>query len=132
MIFFKKSLKLKKDKRRKAGIYCSQFSMLFFEHISTGSYIDVGTKAIDDYYYKNLDFDLKSERVKIFEKVLDKLVELFKNYKGRIIKQQEAMHLVLFVYTLLTEYARGWESKFVSVFEKFRKEVTSEKKTTNR
>ena len=126
--FFQKTLKLKSDKRGKSRIYCAQFSMLLFEHLTNNGYIDVGTKAIDDYYYKNLDFDIKSEKVKYFEKILDKLVEIFRNYKGRKIKQQEAMHLVLFVHTLLDEYVRGWESKFVSSFEQFRKEVTAEKK----
>ena len=126
--FFQRTLKLKKDKRGKARLYCAQFAMLFFEHTANGSYIDVGTKAIDDYYYKNLDFDLSSQKVKSFEKVLDKLADLFKGQKGRRIKQQEAMHLVLFVHTLITEYVRGWESNFVSAFDQFRKETSLAKK----
>ena len=126
--FFRKTLKLKNDKRGKARLFCAQFAMLFFEHTTNGSYIDVNTRAIDDYYYKNLDFDLKSQKVKNFEKVLDKIVELFKGHKGRRIKQQEAMHIVLFVHTLITEYVHGWESKFVSAFEQFRKDALLAKK----
>ena len=126
--FFQKTLKLKNNKRGKARLYCAQFAMLFFEYTSSGGYIDLGTKAIDDYYYKNLDFDIKSDKVKEFVKTLDKLVELFKGYKGRMIKQQEAMHLVLLVHTLLIDYVRGWESGFVIAFEQFRKEVSAAKK----
>ena len=126
--FFQKTLKLKNNKRGNARLYCAQFAMIFFEHIANGGYIDVGTKAIDEYYYKNLDFDLKSEKVGHFTKTLDKLVELFKGYKGRKIKQQEAMHLVFLVHTLITDYVRGWESKFISAFDQFRKEVSSTKK----
>lgn len=126
--FFQKTLKLKNNKRGNARLYCAQFAMIFFEHTANGGYVDVGTKAIDDYYYKNLDFDMKSDKVKDFEKTIDKISELFKGFRGRTIKQQEAMHLVLFVYILITEYASGWESRFVSAFEQFRKEVLSTKK----
>jgi hypothetical protein len=103
--------------------------MLFFEDVVNNNYhLDVGTKSLDAYYYKNLDFDANSNKVKKLDKVLDKLVSLFSSYKGRRIMQQEALHLVLFVNTLMNEYAPGWEQKFIHAFKVFREEVVLARK----
>ena len=126
--FFQKTLKPKSGDRGKIRTYCAQIGMLFFERTENNAWTDVGTKAVDDYYYKNLDFDVEAQRVKEFKKALDKLVDLFLGYKGSQIKQHEAMHLVLFVHELMNGYAPDWEKRFIDAFDKFRYNVASAKK----
>jgi hypothetical protein len=126
--FFQNTLRMDADRRGKARLICAQASMLFFEHTANKTYVDVGTRAIDDYYYKHLDFDTKSDAVKSFKKTLDKLADLFSGYHGKKIGQHEAAHLVLFVHTLMNEYRHGWEPRFMEAFEQFRKEVLAGKK----
>jgi 5-methylcytosine-specific restriction endonuclease McrA len=121
---FARTLKIN-NKRGKARLICAQTGMLFFEK---PTYIDVGTNSIDNYYYKNLIFDINNEKVKDFRKILDKLNVMFYNYKGKKIIQQEVLHLVLLVDTLMKEYVSGWETSFVSAFNNFRQEVILAKK----
>jgi hypothetical protein len=127
--FFQKTLKPKIQDRGKIRTYCAQIGMIFFERFFNNKWVDAGTRSIDDYYYKNLDFDLNSSMVKEFKKVLDKLVNLFIGYKGKQIKQHEAIHLVLFVYTLMKEYIPNWEINFINAFDQFRLKVASAKKS---
>jgi 5-methylcytosine-specific restriction endonuclease McrA len=128
--FFQKTLKPKRDSDRvKMRMWCAQSAMLFFEHTENNAWPDVGTTAVDDYYYKNLDFDVEEPRVKDFKKVLDKLADLFHGYKGPPIKQHEVLHLVLFIHELINGHAPGWESKFIGAFKEFREKVADETKS---
>jgi hypothetical protein len=126
--FFQKTLKPKIQDRGKIRIYCAQIGMLFFENILNNKWPDVGTRSVDEYYYENLDFDINSLHVKKFKSVLDKLVDLFLGYKGKQIKQHEAMHLVLFVNTLMCDYVPGWELNFIRSFDYFRHQNALAKK----
>jgi len=126
--FFRKTLKPKHLDRGKTRHLCAQIGMLFFENTINNHWPDIGTRYIDDYYYKNLDFDINSVKVKKFESILNKLVDLFYGYKGKQILAYEAMHLVLLVNTLIYDYVSGWETNFISAFEKFRFQNAKAKK----
>ncbi|GMO21616.1 MAG: hypothetical protein Ta2B_00450 [Termitinemataceae bacterium] len=129
--FFQKTLKAKnktQEDRGKIRTCCAQIGMLYFEQTLNNRWPDVGTSSVDDYYYENLDFDYKSFAVQKFKNVLDKLVDIFMGYKGKQIKQAEAMHLVLFVHTLISEYVPGWEGNFIKAFDHFRLNVASDTK----
>jgi len=52
--------------------------------------------------------------------ILDKITTLLSDLKRPKIIGHEAIHLVLFVDSLLDEYTRTWEAKFAEAFDKFR------------
>ena len=70
---------------------------------------DTNTTAIDEYYYTQLDFDASSDDCKRLRKILDKLATLFKDWRGPKLLAHSAIHLVLFVDSLLDDYTKAWK-----------------------
>lgn len=115
--------------RGKARQLCAQIAMLFFEKRSDRGWTDISTRAIDDFYYRNLDFDISSPYVKRFEAVLDQVVKILGDGKRRKFKGHEAIHLVLLVDSLLDDYTRSWQDHFAAAFDKFMNSVAEDKAT---
>jgi hypothetical protein len=115
--------------RGKARQLCAQMVMLFLERRENDRWIDIKTQLVDDYYYKNLDFDQTSPEAQRFVRVLDKLVDLLADGKRRKLKGHEAIHLTLLVDSLLDEYTTSWQGRFASAFDKFVFCVNKDKQT---
>jgi hypothetical protein len=103
--------------------------MLFFANATKGNWMDTGTQAVDDYYYRNLGFDINSPQVARFSKILDLAVDLFEGYKGPKLKVHESIHTVLILDSLVDDYTRSWQDNFLYAFELFRQKATIDKKT---
>src|SRR5204863_2957760 len=84
--FFRKLVLTKSTDRGDLRTLCAQLGMLFFEKATEGNWMDIGTQAIDDYYYQNLGFDINAPRVARFSKVLDIAVNIFTGYNGKNLK----------------------------------------------
>ncbi|HXS35772.1 MAG TPA: DUF262 domain-containing protein, partial [Flavipsychrobacter sp.] len=126
--FFKKLIKIPNPDRGEVRLLCAQIGMLFFDEATKGNWLDIGTQVIDDYYYRNLGFEMSTPRVVKFSKTLDLVVELFEGFKGPKLKSHEAIHIVLLVDSLIDDYTRTWQEKFVKAFEEFRHYAAVDKK----
>jgi len=118
--FFKKLVLNNSIDRGAMRTLCAQIGMLFFEGATKGKWTDIGSQAIDDYYYCNLDFGMNSPIVTRFSKILDLAVEVFEGFKGPKLKVHEAIHIILLIDSLYDDYTRNWSNQFKAAFEDFR------------
>jgi HNH endonuclease len=109
----------------------AQMAMLFFTHRGDGSFCDINSEAIDDYYYQHLGFDSNSAEAKRLSTILEKITMLLQDQKRPKLIGHEAIHLVLLVDALLDEYTRSWEAHFASAFDEFRGKLAKAKATGN-
>jgi hypothetical protein len=111
----------------------AQIAMLFFAKRETGGerLTDINARAIDDFYYRHLDFDGASEGASRLIGVLDRLTQILGEGKGRPLKGHETIHLVLLVDSLLDEYTRSWEARFAQAFDTFMASLARDKKSRN-
>ena len=109
----------------------AQLAMLFSTHRTNGSFCDINSEALDDYYYKHLGFDSNSPDAQRLIAILEKIVSLLHDQKRPKLIGHEAIHLVLFVDSLLDEYTRSWESNFPLAFDRFRASLAKAKLTRN-
>ena len=97
--------------RGRARQLAAQIAMLFLERRKNSShhFVDITTKnSIDDYYYRNLDFDSDSQDCKRLLAILDELHRLLGDGKRPKLSNHEAIHLVLFLDTIWDDYTRSW------------------------
>lgn len=126
--FFRKLVVVPSSDRDAIRTLCAQLGMLFFEKATEGNWLDLGTQPVDDYYYRNLGFDINKPEVLRFSKILDLAVELFEGFKGPKLKVYEAIHVFLLLESLLDDYTRTWQDKFIEAFETFRYKAAIDKK----
>jgi hypothetical protein len=126
--FFRTLVGLPKTDRGATRTLCAQVGMLFFEKANQGNWMDIGSQQVDDYYYRNLGFDVNSAEVLRFSKVLDLAVEVFEGFKGPKLKVHEAIHVFLLLDSLMDDYTRSWQDKFIQAFEQFRLKSAIDKK----
>jgi hypothetical protein len=117
--------------RGKARQLCAQMAMLFFERRKNIHWIDINAQSIDDFYYKNLDFDPSSQEAQRFVRVLDKLVDSLADSMRRKLKVHEAIHLTLLVDSLLDDYTPSWQNQLSVAFDKYVDCINRDKRTRN-
>jgi hypothetical protein len=109
----------------------AQIAMLYFTRRSRNVFCDINAPAIDDFYYENLGFDSNSSDARRLCTVLDNVTQLLSDQKRPKIIGHEAIHLVLFIDSMLDDYTRSWETDFASAFDRFREEFAKSKQTRN-
>lgn len=126
--FFRQIIKKSSPDRGEIRQLCAQICMLFFERATQGHWIDIGTQPIDDYYYRNLGFDLNSPLVSRLSKVLDLAVQLFSGQTSPRLKGHEAIHIILLLDSLFDEYTKEWKTNFISAYDSFKAKAAHDKK----
>lgn len=129
--FFNVLMRAQKVKDRgKFRQLAAQIAMLYLVHRldKDGKFCDLNAIALDAFYYENLGFDSTSVDALRLINILDKITSLLSDLKRPKIIGHEAIHLVLFVDSLLDDYTRSWEAKFAEAFDKFREELALAKK----
>jgi hypothetical protein len=126
--FFRKVVLNPSSDRGEIRTLCAQIAMLFLQEAAKGNWMNIGTKQVDDYYYQNLGFDIFSDKVMRFGKVLHLAVDLFNGYKGPKLKVHEAIHVVLLLDSLIDEYTASWQKNFIPAFDSFRHKSAVDKK----
>jgi hypothetical protein len=132
--FFKNVMKAKPSQDRgKTRQLAAQMAMLFLaRRRSDGErYCSINARAIDDFYYENLDFDASSTEAKRFTEILDKLDDLLRDQKRPNVQRHEAIHLMLLVDSLWDEYTRAWEKDLPEAFDHFREQLSHAKNTSS-
>jgi len=108
---------------------CAQVGMLFLREATKGNWTDTSSPKIDEYYYQQLGLNQNDPNVTRFQKVLDHVFDLFKNYSGKKLQDHEVIHVILLVDSLLNdEYTKDWQSNFIEAFDKFRQNHAIAKK----
>lgn len=131
--FFRRVMGAKPGKSRgKFRQFCAQIAILYFARREANGerLTDVNAKAIDDFYYRHLDFDDSSGEAQRLEGILDKLTELLGDRKRRSLKAHEAIHLVLLVDSLWDDYTRSWEGTLAPAFDQFMERLAFGKKSS--
>ena len=126
--FFKTYVSRNSKDRGEIRQLCAQICMLFFERLEHGSWTDIGTQRVDDYYYRNLGFDINSPLVIRLIKVLDVAVQLFSGQTSPKFKGHEAIHVVLLLDSLLSEYTPAWKPNFIRAYDSFKANTANNKK----
>lgn len=133
--FFQRVLRMKPGQDRgKTRQLAAQIAILFLERRRKGPehFTDINAKAIDDYYYTNLDFDSDSPSCKRLRDILDTLNQLLGHGKSPKLRAHDAIHLVLLLDSIWDDYTRSWESTLQDAQGKFSaalaKSVESSKK----
>jgi hypothetical protein len=131
--FFRKFVANTGTDRGKGRQLCAQLLMLFSnqrEHRE--DWPDIGSRALDEFYYKNLDFELHGKIATRFQAVLDKAADIFGGTKRiKPLKGHEAIGVILLIDSLMDDYTRGWEDQFVDALLKFRQCVLQDKASRN-
>lgn len=131
-VFFNELMKVRRTlDRGKYRQLAAQVAMLFFTHRTEGSFCDINSEALDDYYYQHLGFDSNSADAQRLSVILDKITMLLQDQKRPKLIGHEAIHLVLLVDSLLDDYTRSWETHFASAFDQFRANLAKAKLTRN-
>ena len=126
--FFRHVVKKNSKDRGEGRQLCAQICMLFFERASQGNWIDIGTQEVDDYYYRNLGFDITKDRVTRLSQILDLAVQLFASQTSPKLKGYEAIHIVLLLDALFDDYTKSWQGKFIKAYDSFKMKSAIAKK----
>ena len=126
--FFRRIVKTTTTDRGEVRQLCAQIAMLFFERAAQGNWLDIGTQHVDDYYYRNLGFDMNAPRVAEFSRVLDVAAQLLGANATPRLKGHEAIHVVLLIDSLLDEYSKSWQSNFMKAYDSFKEKAAHDKK----
>ena len=103
----------------------AQIAILFLNRRAEPQlFCDINKRALDDYYYANLDFDSSREDCRRLSRILDKLTGLFGDGKRPKLLGHNAIHLVLFVDSILDSYTRAWEDSLPDAHDEFSAELT--------
>ncbi len=109
--FFQDVLKMRPGQDNgKTRQLAAQIAILFFKRRQTGGFSDINAAAIDDYYYANLDFDPSSPGSVRLRKILDLLTQRLGGWSGPRLQAHNAIHLVLFVDSIMDDYTHSWEA----------------------
>ncbi len=120
--FFKRVLRMKPGQDRgRTRQLAAQIAMLVLERRNSHPehFTDINARAIDDYYYANLDFDSESPECRRLRAILDKLDQLLGDGKSPKLRAHDAIHLVLFSDSIWEDYTRSWESTLQEAQGKF-------------
>lgn len=129
--FFRYLVKRSSRDRGAERQLCAQIVMLFLERAAQGNWIDIGTQDVDDYYYRNLGFDVHDPRVTRLSKVLDLAVELFDGKGEPRLRAYEAIHIVLLLNGLMDDYTKSWQAHFIPAYDAFKVQLAQAKKNQN-
>lgn len=129
---FKNFLSIGGNDRGKRRTLCAQTAMLFLEKNSFINWLNIGSDDIDEYYYKNIDFNKDDKRVERFIDILKLIYELLNDGKRDKLKGHELIHTVLLIDSLLDNYTNDWKTRFANSFDRFRKELGLQRLAMNR
>lgn len=126
--FFRHVVKKNARDRGEGRQLCAQICMLFFERAAQDNWIDIGTQDVDDYYYRNLGFDINAPSVTRLSKILDLAVQLFAGHTAPKLKAYEAIHIVLLLDGLDDDYTKAWHADFIGAYDAFKAKAAQAKK----
>lgn len=124
---FNELLKVFNIDRGQTRQLASQLLMLYMEMIQNNKTVTINSSNIDDYYLKNIDFDVNSDLAKDFESVLDLLYNILDaNIR---LENYELIHLFLMLKRLKDLGLKNYEESFNVAFKKFREQLRTSRES---
>lgn len=120
--FFQRVMRMKPSTDRgKTRQLAAQLTMLYVVVREDGpdKLTDINAASIDDFYYRNLDFDTTTKDTERLRDILTKLDDLLGDSKRPSLGNHHAMHLVMLVDSLWDDYTRSWEASLPGAIDKF-------------
>ena len=125
--FFTRVMRMKPSRDRGATRQLATQLLMLYLTRREGSgkiqFSDIKSQSLDNFYYQNLDMDIESEDIQRFEKILDKMSELFGDGKRRQLKGHDAIHLVLLLEVLWDNFVPTWQGQIASAYDEFAKGI---------
>ena len=99
----------------------AQIAMLFLTRRERGphGFIDISSGAVDDYYYRHIDFDSSSDECQRLMRILEQLHTMLNDGKRPKIRSHLAIHLVLFLDDIWDHYTPAWQSTLPGAVDRF-------------
>ena len=99
----------------------AQIAMLFLTRRQQGpmAFSSITSGAVDDYYYKHIDFDSDSDDCRRLLAILNKLNDRLGDGKRPKLRAHVAIHLVLLLDDLWDDYVGSWESRLPAALDRF-------------
>ena len=120
--FFTGLIKKKESDRRQLA---AQITLLFITWYDKKEVVDIKSQNIDSFYRANVGFNEYGEHAERLRKILDCVVNIMPRKTDLLA--HEAIHLVLFVSSLMGNYADDWRNQLFDAVEKFREECKKAK-----
>ncbi len=125
--FFRLHMKGIGEKRGGLRQSCAQIYMTFFarQHYGPNAFVNLNSSQIDEFYRHHLDFDQnKSEYlVNRFNITLDVACDVLSNGNRPPIRFHTALHTILFIDTLLDDFAHTWKQRYAIALDSFQKSL---------
>ena len=124
-LFFRANVKgYKEEKKRQLA---AQITMLFINKNKTMKFGDIDSKSIDNFYRRYVSFDMEGDYGYSLVNVLHKISGIFR--QNERIEHHHAIHLSLFVDTLVKNYIDDWSGHLLEAFRKFKSACDKAKET---
>jgi hypothetical protein len=115
--------------RGKTRQMAAQIAMIILSRNRDGAIqTDLNSRAVNQYYYDRLDFDIdgdEAERVRI---VLDLLARVLGDGKRAKLRAHDTLHAALLVDSLHKVYAPEWQDRFANAIDTFMSRLALAKK----
>lgn len=123
--FFRECVKSESMDKGKLRQLVAQTAMLYFELIDEDRIVDIGDKALDDYYLSNVSFKSSWDKAKDFENTLD---ILYDKIELTNLINHEVIHLVLFSKFMKELNQQSWKEYLLEAFIEFRRNLKNSNK----
>jgi len=103
----------------------AQALMLFLKRRREGAaaFIGINSKAIDNFYQRNVDMAKDKDEIARFRSILSRLHQLLNTGLRPKLRGHDVIHLILLADMLWDDYAPSWRENLGDAFDQFSKEV---------
>ena len=130
--FFQRVMRMKpRQDRGRTRQLAAQITMLHlaFREGGPNNFPDINAQAIDDFYYRNLDFEEAGKDTERLRNILTKLDDLLGDGKRPALLNHHAIHLVILTESLWDDYTRSWEATLPGAVDKFSQSLVTASKS---
>jgi hypothetical protein len=119
--FFTRTLGMKPSSDRgKTRQLAAQLTMLFLARRAGNERLcDINAGAINEFYYSNLDFNAELAEPQRLLAAMTKLEQILIPGKHPKLRGHDAMHAIMFVDSLMDDYAPTWQDRFPAALDQF-------------
>ena len=129
--FFQRVMRMNpRQDRGKTRQLTAQITMLHlaFREGGPNNFPDINAQAIDDFYYRNLDFEESGKGTERLRDILTKLDDLLGDGKRPALLNHHAIHLVMLTESLWDDYTRSWEATLPGAVDRFSQSLAAASK----
>jgi hypothetical protein len=88
--------------------------------------VDTKADRLDDLYYTEVGFDPDGDEAKAIRRIFERADVILRRKSLARLREHTAIHLLLLIQALETEYSSGWEHKLPDILAEFEKELAAQ------